>query len=149
MVKILQKENLPGGGTLHSMMTPHGPDNKTFLQTSQQELKPVKMEGTMVCRTYVYNIIASIIYIYRNFEPYSCQISCISVHSSHCSVISYAVLHSRSCLRAPTVYSWQSGETRHVKLLMTTTTSAGKTWPVILTPTGNHQRAKLNRGEQV
>lgn len=44
----MQKENLPGGGTLHSMMTPHGPDNKTFVQTSQQELKPVKMEGTMV-----------------------------------------------------------------------------------------------------
>ena len=58
MVKILQKENLPGGGTLHSMMTPHGPDNKTFLQTSQQELKPVKIEGTMVCWPYVYNIIA-------------------------------------------------------------------------------------------
>ena len=31
------------------MMTPHGPDNKTFVKTSQEELKPVKMEGTMVC----------------------------------------------------------------------------------------------------
>ena len=63
MVKILQKENLPGGGTLHSMMTPHGPDNKTFLQTSQQELKPVKVEGTMVCWTYVYTILLLASYI--------------------------------------------------------------------------------------
>ena len=31
------------------MMTPHGPDNKTFVRTSQEELKPVKVEETMVC----------------------------------------------------------------------------------------------------
>ena len=30
------------------MMTPHGPDGKTFDHTSQMELKPVKVEGTMV-----------------------------------------------------------------------------------------------------
>ncbi|XP_065907305.1 homogentisate 1,2-dioxygenase-like [Dysidea avara] len=42
-----KKDNLPGGATLHSMMTPHGPDGKTFDHTSQMELKPVKVEGTM------------------------------------------------------------------------------------------------------
>ena len=43
-----KKENLPGGATLHSMMTPHGPDAATFEKTSQEELKPVKMTSTMV-----------------------------------------------------------------------------------------------------
>ena len=43
-----KKDNLPGGATLHSMMTPHGPDAVTFEKTSQEELKPVKMTSTMV-----------------------------------------------------------------------------------------------------
>ena len=46
-----KKANLPGGATLHSMMTPHGPDADTFEETSTVELKPVKMEGTMVSFT--------------------------------------------------------------------------------------------------
>ena len=37
---------LPGGASLHSMMTPHGPDAETFEKASQGEQKPVKMEGT-------------------------------------------------------------------------------------------------------
>ena len=44
-----KKDNLPGGATLHSMMTPHGPDGHTFEKTSKMELKPIKMGGTMVC----------------------------------------------------------------------------------------------------
>lgn len=44
-----KKGNLPGGATLHSMMTPHGPDADTFEEASTANLKPVKMEGTMVC----------------------------------------------------------------------------------------------------
>eukprot|EP00049_Salpingoeca_infusionum_P026631 m.26880 g.26880 ORF g.26880 m.26880 type:complete len:556 (+) comp8880_c0_seq4:87-1754(+) len=39
---------LPGGATLHSMMTPHGPDKACFDAASSAELKPeVIAEGTM------------------------------------------------------------------------------------------------------
>lgn len=39
----------PGGGSLHSMMTPHGPDADCFENASTEELKPVRIaEGTMV-----------------------------------------------------------------------------------------------------
>eukprot|EP01134_Creolimax_fragrantissima_P003529 CFRG3529T1 len=38
---------LPGGGSLHSIMTPHGPDKKTFEQASTEGLSPVKVaDGT-------------------------------------------------------------------------------------------------------
>ncbi|CAD5210477.1 unnamed protein product [Bursaphelenchus xylophilus] len=38
----------PGGGSLHSMMTPHGPDHKCFQVASTEELKPTRVaEGTM------------------------------------------------------------------------------------------------------
>ena len=37
----------PGGATLHSMMTPHGPDAQCFEDWSARELGPVKVaEGT-------------------------------------------------------------------------------------------------------
>jgi len=37
----------PGGASLHSMMTPHGPDNKCFTGASNCELKPVRVaDGT-------------------------------------------------------------------------------------------------------
>ncbi|XP_037094604.1 homogentisate 1,2-dioxygenase-like [Pollicipes pollicipes] len=35
----------PGGATLHSMMTPHGPDAKCFEAASNGELKPVHIAG--------------------------------------------------------------------------------------------------------
>jgi len=39
---------MPGGASLHSMMTPHGPDALCFEGASKAELKPVKVaEGTM------------------------------------------------------------------------------------------------------
>ncbi|XP_029649269.1 homogentisate 1,2-dioxygenase [Octopus sinensis] len=39
---------LPGGGSLHSMMTPHGPDAECFEKSSTMDLKPIKIaEGTM------------------------------------------------------------------------------------------------------
>ncbi|XP_041352250.1 homogentisate 1,2-dioxygenase-like [Gigantopelta aegis] len=39
---------LPGGGSLHSMMTPHGPDTECFEKNSTMELKPQKIAvGTM------------------------------------------------------------------------------------------------------
>jgi homogentisate 1,2-dioxygenase len=38
----------PGGATLHSMMTPHGPDADCFNAWSEKELKPERVaEGTM------------------------------------------------------------------------------------------------------
>ncbi|CAI2180237.1 12517_t:CDS:10 [Funneliformis geosporum] len=39
---------LPGGASLHSIMTPHGPDSVTFERASNKELEPVRVaEGTM------------------------------------------------------------------------------------------------------
>lgn len=39
---------MPGGASLHSMMTPHGPDRQAFDKATTAELKPVKLEGTQV-----------------------------------------------------------------------------------------------------
>ncbi len=36
----------PGGASLHSMMTPHGPDTEAFQKASTSELVPVKLKGT-------------------------------------------------------------------------------------------------------
>lgn len=39
----------PGGASLHSIMTPHGPDYECFEKNSTSELKPERVaEGTMV-----------------------------------------------------------------------------------------------------
>ncbi|KXJ18764.1 Homogentisate 1,2-dioxygenase [Exaiptasia diaphana] len=38
---------LPGGASLHSMMTPHGPDRQCFEGASNADDKPVKIEGTL------------------------------------------------------------------------------------------------------
>jgi len=37
----------PGGASLHSSMTPHGPDSKTFEMASSCPLEPVKLTGAM------------------------------------------------------------------------------------------------------
>lgn len=43
-------EFMPGGGSLHSMMTPHGPDYKCFQGASNCQLNPVRVaDGTQVC----------------------------------------------------------------------------------------------------
>ena len=43
---------MPGGGSLHSMMTPHGPDAQAFEKASSDDLKPVRVaEGTQVAFT--------------------------------------------------------------------------------------------------
>ena len=39
---------MPGGASLHSMMTPHGPDMPAFEKASKAELKPVRLDGTQV-----------------------------------------------------------------------------------------------------
>lgn len=38
---------VPGGASLHSMMTPHGPDVEAFEKASHGELRPTKLDGTM------------------------------------------------------------------------------------------------------
>ncbi len=38
---------VPGGGSLHNAMAPHGPDAETFERASSCELKPVKVENTL------------------------------------------------------------------------------------------------------
>lgn len=41
----------PGGASLHSIMTPHGPDTECFEKNSTAELKPERVaEGTMVTK---------------------------------------------------------------------------------------------------
>merc|ERR1719220_2005522 len=37
----------PGGGTLHSMMTPHGPDAKCFQDWTDMKLGPIKVKKTL------------------------------------------------------------------------------------------------------
>ena len=40
---------MPGGASLHSMMTPHGPDYGCFTKASNDDLKPAKVAvGTQV-----------------------------------------------------------------------------------------------------
>lgn len=36
---------LPGGGSLHSAMTPHGPDADCFEKASKAKLEPERKEG--------------------------------------------------------------------------------------------------------
>lgn len=38
-----QQGFLPGGGSLHSMMSAHGPDKDTFEKASKENLQPVKL----------------------------------------------------------------------------------------------------------
>ncbi|MDJ1159846.1 homogentisate 1,2-dioxygenase [Chelatococcus sp. SYSU_G07232] len=38
---------VPGGMSLHNQMLPHGPDEKAFQHASNEEMKPVKLTGTM------------------------------------------------------------------------------------------------------
>lgn len=43
---------MPGGATLHSIMTPHGPDYNCFEMASKEVLKPARVaEGTQVCNS--------------------------------------------------------------------------------------------------
>ena len=38
---------LPGGSSLHNMMSPHGPDSDTFLHARDAVLQPHKYENTL------------------------------------------------------------------------------------------------------
>eukprot|EP01118_Nematostelium_gracile_P008877 TRINITY_DN2965_c0_g1_i1.p1 TRINITY_DN2965_c0_g1~~TRINITY_DN2965_c0_g1_i1.p1 ORF type:complete len:443 (-),score=100.19 TRINITY_DN2965_c0_g1_i1:20-1348(-) len=48
MYEAKEEGFVPGGGSLHSCMTPHGPDTPTFEKASTAELKPVRLpENTL------------------------------------------------------------------------------------------------------
>lgn len=58
---------LPGGASLHSMMTPHGPDLQCFEGASTAALKPTRVaDGTMVCFLKLHYLLSCepIIYAY-------------------------------------------------------------------------------------
>ena len=42
-----QEGFVPGGGSLHNCMTPHGPDTETFEKASNSQLSPQKIENTL------------------------------------------------------------------------------------------------------
>lgn len=42
-----QEGFVPGGGSLHNCMTPHGPDEQTFSKARDARLSPVKIENTL------------------------------------------------------------------------------------------------------
>ena len=42
-----EKDFVPGGGSLHNIMTPHGPDADTFLSATQASLTPKKQTDTL------------------------------------------------------------------------------------------------------
>ena len=51
---------MPGGGSLHGMMTPHGPDAQAFEKASSDDLKPVRVaDGTQVAFTAVLDVMCS------------------------------------------------------------------------------------------
>ena len=48
------KSFAPGGATLHSMMTPHGPDAEAFKKATNAKLEPERVaDGTMVLNKVV------------------------------------------------------------------------------------------------
>lgn len=67
-----KKNNLPGGATLHSMMTPHGPDTIMTTKASNEELKPVKLDNNMVI---------IIVLVLREYCCNYCRHSCLRLHS--------------------------------------------------------------------
>ncbi len=42
-----EKDFVPGGGSLHNIMTPHGPDTDTFLSATKASLTPAKQTDTL------------------------------------------------------------------------------------------------------
>lgn len=54
----------PGGASLHSMMTPHGPDVECFNGASNCELKPVKIAGGTMVTLIILIFIAKKNYFY-------------------------------------------------------------------------------------
>src|SRR5690348_5650777 len=60
MYEAKEEGFVPGGGSLYSCMTPHGPDTATFEKASNAELKPMKLpEDTLAFMfesTYLFHV---------------------------------------------------------------------------------------------
>ena len=55
---FLKESFAAGGATLHSMMTPHGPDADCFEKATNAKLEPERVaEGTMVWRKHILSIL--------------------------------------------------------------------------------------------
>ncbi len=64
---------LPGGASLHSMMTPHGPDYDCFNSATNAELKPVKIAvGTMVYKKNFVIILNQVFNFFKCFNRHLC-----------------------------------------------------------------------------
>lgn len=76
----------PGGGSLHSIMTPHGPDLDCFEKNSTAALKPERVaEGTMVTFMIIFN-------------------ASWHVRLKHRCMLTYTVSHRHSCSSHPSVW---------------------------------------------
>lgn len=111
----------PGGGSLHSIMTPHGPDAECFEKNSRAELKPERVaEGTMV------NSPPLIFFFFLpRFKRQSPHPVCLLPSPR------------LSCLSLRSVWPWPNGVCKHVRSLTRTTTGVGKTSTVTSIQTGN------------
>lgn len=117
----------PGGGSLHSMMTPHGPDADCFEKNSTADLQPERVaEGTMV-KMSVY------ILIFFDFTEHCKRFLPVFV-----SLPSFRLL----CSSRPSAWQWPSGVFRHVRGSTRATTSAGNLCAATLTPTGSPAKSK-------
>lgn len=118
----------PGGASLHSIMTPHGPDADCFEKNSRAELKPERIaDGTMVK------------------PPTTGQRCWNTTEESGFSLILFFTFPRLSCLNHRSVWLWPSGVCKHVRSLTETTTSAGKTSAATLIQTGSPTNTKQSR----
>ncbi|GAB1606954.1 hypothetical protein Ahia01_000978100, partial [Argonauta hians] len=108
-----------GGGSIHSMMTPHGPDGECFEKSSTMELNPVKIaEGTMVrlvlshgnidCKTpglltpAAGSLLDCLVTTSMENLQHTGRLACSGVHSS---IVSHYNLQQTGCLACSVVHS--------------------------------------------
>lgn len=117
----------PGGASLHSIMTPHGPDTDCFEKNSRAELKPERVaDGTMVK---------------RSTARQHCWTLTEENGLSLIFCLFFFTFPRLSCLNHRSVWLWPSG-VKHVRSLTRTTTSAGKTSAATLIQTGSPKNTK-------
>lgn len=82
---------LPGGASLHSMMTPHGPDVQCFEAASNTHLKPTRVaDETMVSRQISAYYLTDISLLFKvcltSLTIYYCMLSTRKVTAMNSSV---------------------------------------------------------------
>lgn len=101
---------MPGGASLHSIMTPHGPDKQCFEGASKADLKPERVaDGTQVF-SYKSN------YRYNQLD------------------FEFLCSFRRSCLNHHLAWRLQNGVKRHAKNWMQNITNVGNNWRRNLRP---------------